>query len=181
MEYLTQYQEAFKFAEKKHDGQVRIGGAPYITHPISVSEIVKEWGYGIEYQITALFHDLLEDTDASEDEIKRIGGENVLEAVKLLTKSKGYIMEEYVRRIKENPLAKVVKAADRLHNLRCAVVTNDDFKRRYILESIDWYLDLSPEIPAAVKALVESMNNPLTDLPLIYKAIERAELFDNAE
>ena len=47
----------------------------------------------------------------------------------------------------------------------CAVVADEDFKRRYVLESVDWYLDLSPEIPPAVKALAESMETPLAELP----------------
>ena len=47
-----------------------------------------------------------------------------------------------------------------LHNLRCAVAADEEFKRRYILESIDWYLDFSPEIPRAVKALADTLDDP---------------------
>lgn len=166
------YDDALFFAEQKHRGQMRIGGAPYITHPVAVAGILRDWGYPLEYQITGLFHDLLEDTDAAEQEIESIGGTAVLEAVKLLTKHKGYCMAEYVSGIKANPMARAVKAADRLHNLRCAVVASEDFKRRYILESVDWYLDLSPEIPPAVKALAESMETPLPELPLLWDAPE---------
>lgn len=170
------YDDALAFAEKKHRTQVRIGGAPYITHPIAVAGILRDWGYHLEYQIAGLFHDLLEDTDASEQEIQAIGGAAVLQAVKLLTKQKGYIMADYVSGIKANPMARAVKAADRLHNLRCAVVASEDFKRRYIRESVDWYLDLSPEIPPAVKALAESMETPLAELPFLYEPIENGRI-----
>ena len=85
---------AEKFAAEKHKGQTRIGGDPYISHPMAVAQIIKEQGYGTDYQIAALFHDLLEDTDASEDEIRQLGGSEVLEAVRLLTKQPGYIMSE---------------------------------------------------------------------------------------
>ena len=90
------YNEALRYATEKHEGQKRKDGVPYIMHPVAVSEIVREWGYGLEYQVTALFHDLLEDTDAEESEIERIGGPEVLKAVRLLTKTEGYVMSEYV-------------------------------------------------------------------------------------
>ena len=60
---------ALEFAKAKHKGQKRIGGDDYITHPIAVCEIVKSQGLDENYQIAALFHDLLEDTDATEEEI----------------------------------------------------------------------------------------------------------------
>ena len=80
------YKLALEFAKAKHKGQKRIGGDDYITHPIAVSEIVKNQGFDEIYQIAALFHDLLEDTDATEDEILKYGNQQILEAVKLLTK-----------------------------------------------------------------------------------------------
>ena len=108
------YEKAYEFAKEKHGTQKRIGGDPYITHPVAVADILKKEGYDIEYQIVALFHDLLEDTDATEDEIRSIAGEEVLQAVKLLTKEKGYDMQTYVTRIRQNPIAYAVKGADRL-------------------------------------------------------------------
>lgn len=163
---------ALEFATKKHKGQYRVGGAEYITHPVAVAEIVRANGKNTDYQIAALFHDLLEDTDATESEILALSNEKVLESVKLLTKQKGYVMESYVSKIRKNEMALTVKGADRLHNLRCAFVCDDDFKRRYILETVDWYLDFSPEIPKAVKELAQSLNKPITDLPFLYEPVE---------
>ena len=173
------YINALKFAAKKHDGQFRIGDLPYLTHPIEVSLILREKGYDDDYQIAGLFHDLLEDTDTAEAEIESLGGAAVLNAVKLLTKTDGYIMADYVGAIKTNPIARAVKAADRLHNLRSAVVANADFKRRYILESIDWYLDFDPESPKAVKALSDSLDEPMYNLPLEYRPIDKNEELKN--
>ena len=99
------YDNALRFAAEKHKGQFRIGGAEYITHPMAVAEIVREKGKNIDCQIAALFHDLLEDTDATENEILALSNENVLEAVKLLTKQKGYVMESYVSAIRKNEMA----------------------------------------------------------------------------
>ena len=166
------YDRALDLAARKHAGQTRIGGLPYITHPISVARIVWENGGGMDAVVVALFHDLLEDTDVTEEEIFDIGGGSVLEAVRLLTKHKGYVMADYVGSIRKNPVAFAVKGADRLHNLQCAVCTNDSFKRRYILESVDWYMDFMPAIPLAVKNLAESMDDSLLqDLPVDYQSI----------
>lgn len=167
---------ALAFASEKHKGQKRIGGDDYITHPIAVFEMVKAQGYGEDYQLVALFHDLLEDTDATEEEILRYGNEKILNAVKLLTKHKGYVMEEYIGAIKKDEIAFVVKTADRLHNLQCALVADEKFKRKYVLETVDWYLDFSPEIRKAVKTLADSLETPLTELPFLYNPIETWKL-----
>ncbi len=151
------YDAALAFAEKKHAGQLRKGGDPYITHPIAVAEILRKKGYGIDYQIAGLFHDLLEDTDATQEEILALGNAEILEAVKRLTKQKGYVMAEYIAAIHENDMAYAVKAADRLHNLRCAGEASESFRRRYIAESREWYLDFDPEIITAVEALEKTL------------------------
>ena len=70
------------FANEKHEGQTRIGGKPYISHPVEVAKILEEKGFtDASYIITALFHDLLEDTDATEQEISYYGGADVLATV----------------------------------------------------------------------------------------------------
>lgn len=158
---IERYNTALEYATEKHKGQQRINKVPYITHPVAVAEIIKEKGLGIDYQLTALFHDLLEDTDAEESDIERLGSKEILHAVKLLTKKKGYIMAEYVRGIKENPIAYAVKSADRLHNLRCAACTDTHFKQKLIKETIDWYIDFSPEIVTALNELVQQTENPI--------------------
>ena len=120
MEQSERVQRALQFAREQHRGQKRIGGEEYITHPIAVCEYVKAQGLGEDYQITALFHDLMEDTDTTEEEILRYGNAEILTAVKLVTKKLGYDMAEYIQAIKGNKIAFAVKSADRLHNLQCA-------------------------------------------------------------
>ena len=163
---------ALDFATEKHKGQKRIGGKDYISHPIAVYDMVKKQGYDEDYQITALFHDLLEDTDTTESEILRLSNQSVLTAVKLLTKKKGYDMKKYIDGIKNNPIAFIVKSADRLHNLQSALVADAEFKRKYVLETVDWYLDFSKEIKIAVKTLAESLDTPIVELSFLYTPIE---------
>lgn len=151
------YQNALAFAARKHRGQFRIGGAPYITHPVAVAEILKEEGCGTETVVTGLLHDLLEDTDAKESEIEAIAGERVLRAVRTLTKTPGYVMADYVAAIRDDPIAFAVKGVDRLHNLRCAVLCGESFRRRYAAESRLWYWDFHPLIPRAVGELEKTL------------------------
>ena len=79
---------------------------------------------------------------------------------------------EYISAIKKNPVAYAVKAADRLHNLQCAIIADEEFKRKYILETVDWYMDFSPEIRKAVKRLAESLETPMAELSFLYEPIE---------
>ena len=102
----------------------------------------------------------------------KYGNRQILDAVNLLTKKKGYDMAEYINAIKQNPVAFAVKAADRLHNLQCAIVTDEEFKRKYILETVDWYLDFSIDIRKAVKRLAESLETPMAELSFLYEPIE---------
>ena len=85
-------------------------------------------------------------------------------------------MAEYISAIKANEIAFAVKSADRLHNLQSALVTNEEFKRRYILETVDWYLDFSLDIKKAVKNLAKSLVAPITELSFLYDLEESWKL-----
>ena len=106
-----------EFIKEKHKGQTRIQGTPYYMHPLEVSNILYEKGFSIEYQIAGLFHDLLEDTNTTYEEIVAISNKEIADVVKLVTKENGYVMSEYIDRIMKNDMARMVKLADRLHNL----------------------------------------------------------------
>ena len=155
----TRYENALAFASRKHEGQKRLEGTPYITHPIAVAEMLSGWGYDEDTCIAGLFHDLLEDTDATEEEILTLGGEKVLRAVKCVTKHRGYLMDAYVSGIFLCPMARAVKAADRLHNLKSALICPDAFKARYVRESAAYFTALHPEMPDAIRALAESVRD----------------------
>ena len=172
------FEEALKFAKLKHSGQERKDGSPAIIHPISVEKTVREKGGDIDCRIAALFHDLLEDTDASEKEIEAIGGERVLKLVKLLTKKPGYVMREYVNGILSDKDAVLIKGADRLHNLRSALLADEKFRLKYIKETEEWYMDFLPEIPPMTEALRSSLMGSL-DLTAIVEMLIITATYDS--
>lgn len=136
-------QKCIEFMKIKHEGQKRKQGTPYYTHPLAVCNLLKEKGFGEEYQIVGLFHDLLEDTVCTESEILELSNNDVLKAVKLLTKTEGYVMGEYIGNISKNNIAKMVKLADRIHNLSELKYTSNEFKEKYLKETQDWFIDLA--------------------------------------
>jgi GTP diphosphokinase / guanosine-3',5'-bis(diphosphate) 3'-diphosphatase len=106
------YKKALAFATEKHKGQKRKGGAPYILHPIRVSQSVE----GDSAKIVALLHDVLEDTPTTIDEIKHFG-DDVVDAVVAITHKQGESYVEYIERVKLNTIATQVKIADIADNL----------------------------------------------------------------
>lgn len=135
--------EAIEFIKLKHGNQKRKQGTPYYTHPIAVAELLKNKGFSLEYQLTGLFHDLLEDTECTYQEIINLSNDKVLEAVKLLTKTDGYIMSDYIKNIEKNDIAKMTKLADRIHNLSEATEASYKFQEKYIEETKEWFVSLA--------------------------------------
>ena len=111
-----------------------------------------------DYYLAGLFHDLLEDTDATEDEILELSNQKVLDAVKLVTKSSSVSKDEYIKRILENQIAKEVKAADRLDNLRDALDGKPEFIKRYLENTKKYYLGkFGEEVDQAYYALLDKI------------------------
>lgn len=139
-EYINYLKEIVK---EKHKGQTRKQGTPYYLHPFTVAQILKDKGFNEKYQITGLFHDLLEDTDTTSKFIVDISDLEIANAVELLTKKEGYNMISYINGIKQNEIAKMVKLVDRIHNLSETHYASNQFKEKYIKETEDWYIELS--------------------------------------
>ena len=123
--------EAMKIAYAAHHGQVDKGGIPYIFHPIHLAEQMQD-----EYTTcVALLHDVVEDTDVTLEELAKVFPPEVVEAVRTMTHDKDEPYLDYVRRVKENPIAKAVKLADLRHNSDESRTPNiDEAKRTYFRE-----------------------------------------------
>ena len=140
---LKDNKDYIRFMQEKHKNQKRIQGTPYYLHPLEVSNILAKKGFSKEYQIAGLFHDLLEDTNTTYEEIVDITNVEIAEAVRLVTKEEGYVMSEYMERIKQNDMARMVKLADRIHNLSETHLASSEFKEKYIKETEEWFIDLA--------------------------------------
>lgn len=124
--------KAFEFSSKAHEGQKRVSGEEYITHPLEVSRILTELKVDSAAIAAALLHDVLEDTKIKDDAIKKEFGSEILELVKGMTKiSAGFKdRSEYTAEYNAENIRKIVlamskdvrvimiKLADRLHNMR---------------------------------------------------------------
>lgn len=104
--------KAMDFAYKHHHSQYDKAGAPYIFHPMHLAEQMDD-----ELSVcTALLHDTIEDTDATEEELRELFGDEIATAVALLSRNDDEDYFDYVKRVKKNPLAAKVKMADLEHN-----------------------------------------------------------------
>lgn len=113
MMFSEMTKKALIIAFNAHNGQYDKSGVPYIFHPYEVARYMNTE----EEIITALLHDVVEDTNIKLNDLSDAGfSNNVIEALKLLTHDENVPYLDYVKHIKINPLAKTVKLADLKHN-----------------------------------------------------------------
>ena len=114
---------------RAHEGQVDKSGVPYYKHPFHLAEQMTTE----ETVCVALLHDVMEDTDWTEEDLRRAGmPEPVLQALALLCHHPEVPYMDYVRALRGNPIARAVKRADLRHNSdlsRLPVVTEKDLAR----------------------------------------------------
>ena len=112
MIYTKNTKKAMIIAYNAHHGQVDKSGVPYIYHPVHLAEQMETE----EECVVALLHDVVEDTSITFKDLEKEFSHTVIEALKLLTHDKSVDYMEYVRKIKNNPIARKVKLADLHHN-----------------------------------------------------------------
>ncbi len=113
MLYTPLTKAAMKLCFAAHKDQLDKSGIPYVFHPIHLAEQMES-----EYTtVVALLHDVMEDTPYTRDDLAKMGyPEPVLDALTLMTHGDDVDYLDYVRAIKENPIARQVKLADLRHN-----------------------------------------------------------------
>jgi GTP diphosphokinase / guanosine-3',5'-bis(diphosphate) 3'-diphosphatase len=155
--------DAADFAVQAHDGQFRMSGEPYVTHPIAVAEIVAEWGLDSEAVQAALLHDVIEDTPATFEDVKARFGDKVAELVDGVTKLRlsstprpevsSIRLAESNENLRKLLLASsrdfrviMIKLADRLHNMRTIQHLPEEKRQVIARESLAIYGPLADRL-----------------------------------
>lgn len=151
---LEKITQAYKVAEKAHEGQLRTSGDPYITHPLAVSSILLDYCMDTDTICAALLHDTVEDTDVTLDELRKKFGEDVALMVDGVTKiglvplvSKEEQQAENIRKIlmamSKDIRVIIIKLADRLHNMRTLAARPPEKQRKTSLETMNFYAPIA--------------------------------------
>ncbi len=165
--------KAYEIADKAHGGQCRMSGEPYISHPLSVAVILVDLGMDLETVTAAILHDVVEDTDVSIDEIKKLFGGDVANIVEGVTKigkipfsTKEEQQAENVRKMllamAEDVRVIITKLADRLHNMRTLAAMPEQKQRDKARETMEVYA------PIAHRLGISAIKDELEDTSLKY-------------
>ncbi len=147
-------QKAYKYAVDHHGDQRRKSGEPYIIHPINVAYILADIGLDESTICAALLHDVVEDTEATENDIKREFGEEISDMVAGVTKlgniAFATVEEQQVEDYRKMFLAMgkdirviIIKLADRLHNMRTLKHLKRDRQIANAKETMELYAPLA--------------------------------------
>ncbi len=170
---LSKIISAYEFAAKAHEGQKRSSGQDYIIHPLAVAYILLELGMDTDTICAALLHDVVEDTPATLDDLKKRFGQDVAMLVDGVTKlskipifSREEQQAENIRKIllamSQDIRVMIIKLCDRLHNMRTLKYRPLDKQRNTALETMNIYA------PIAHRLGIMAIKEELQDLAFHY-------------
>jgi GTP pyrophosphokinase len=161
---------AYVYTMKQHGAQRRASGDPYFSHPIEVAGILTRYKLDTASIISALLHDTIEDTDATQADIEKMFGPDVARLVDGVTKLSRIELQsdrtkqaenfrKLVLAMSEDIRVLLIKLADRLHNMRTLkYIASDEKRRRIALETMEIYAPLAERIG------MSEIKNELEDL-----------------
>lgn len=170
---LLRIREAYHFADQAHHGQVRKSGEPYILHPIAVADILVDMQMDVLSIITALLHDVVEDTTVDLETVRAKFGETCAMLVDGLTKlekirfrSKEEQQNENYRKMfvamAQDIRVILIKLADRLHNMRTLKFQSEEAQRRIAYETLEIFC------PIAHRLGISAIKWEMEDIALRY-------------
>ncbi len=170
---LTGLEEAYDFAAKAHEGQVRKSGEPFLKHPIEVCLILAELHLDTATLQAALLHDVVEDSNVPLSEIRERFGDEVADLVDGVTKLGKIefqsLAEEQSQNLRKMLIAMakdirviLIKLADRLHNMRTLSALPPERRRVKAIETMEIYA------PLAHRLGISQVKWELEDLSFFY-------------
>lgn len=172
---IEKIKKAFEYAASLHEGQFRLSGEPYISHPVSVAVIVAELGLDTDSICAALLHDTVEDCadKTNLDILSKMFGADVAMLVDGLTKIIQVQVadkeEAHIENIRKMLLAMnrdirviFIKLCDRLHNMRTLSAKKEDRQRAIALETMYIYA------PLAHRLGIQKIKHELENISLYY-------------
>ncbi|MEA3152078.1 MAG: diphosphokinase / guanosine-3,5-bis(diphosphate) 3-diphosphatase [Gammaproteobacteria bacterium] len=181
---IERVREAYEFGAERHQGQKRVSGEPYITHPVAVADILADLRLDADTLVAAILHDVIEDTPTAKAEIASIFGQVVAELVdgvskldQIQFKNRQEAQAESFRKMLLAMVRDIrvimVKLADRMHNMRTLGAMPPIKRRRIARETLEIYAPIAERLGLyAVKLELEDLGFRAL-YPYRYKVLER--------
>ena len=175
---VSMIEKAYRLASKAHGSQRRKSGEPYIVHPLWVAIILADLEMDKETIVSGMLHDVVEDTDVSEEDIRREFGDEVALLVDGVTKLGRLSYSSDKLDVQAENLSKmflamakdirviIIKLADRLHNMRTLQFMKPEKQKEKAKETMDIYA------PIAQRLGISKIKTELDDLALKYSQPE---------
>jgi GTP diphosphokinase / guanosine-3',5'-bis(diphosphate) 3'-diphosphatase len=175
---------AYVYSARVHEGQVRLSGEPYLSHPLEVAHILADMRLDVESIAAALLHDVIEDTPATKEDIQELFGPGVAHMVEGVTKlsalpsaSKAAQQAESLRKMilamADDIRVVLIKLADRLHNMRTLKYHKKPDKQAAIAqETLDIYA------PIAARLGIFWVKHELEEIAFFYTLPDEYERID---
>ena len=170
--------KAYEFSQKAHNGQKRQSGEPYFNHAFETGRQLAEWNLDVATIAAGLLHDIVEDTDKTLDDIKKIFSEEIAFLVNGVTKlgklkyrgepkesekkHRAENLRKMILAISEDLRVVFIKLADRLHNMKTLEFLPPQKQKRVAMETSEIYASL------AYRLGMQSLSGELEDLAFPY-------------
>lgn len=149
---------AYIYSARVHDGQVRLSGEPYLSHPLEVANILADMRLDVESIAAALLHDVIEDTPATREDIEEMFGPGVAHIVSGVTKlsvlpfstkiaQQAESLRKMILAMADDIRVVLIKLADRIHNMRTLKYHRKPEKQAAIAqETLDIYAPIAARL-----------------------------------
>ncbi|WP_022666035.1 RelA/SpoT family protein [Desulfospira joergensenii] len=175
---------AYIYSARVHDGQVRLSGEPYLSHPLEVAHILADMRLDLESIAAALLHDVIEDTPATKEDITAMFGPGVAHIVEGVTKlsalpfstkiaQQAESLRKMILAMADDIRVILIKLADRVHNMRTLKYhRNADKQAAIAQETLDIYA------PIAARLGIFWMKHELEEIAFYYTLRDEYERID---